>query len=374
MWLAAVQIAPVIWLAVIAFGGSFGLSAVLTAVVRGVARRRGLVDLPGAHKRHTHPVSLGGGIAIMAAISLPLICAMVVAGVGIESLVPSHLHEHVAGFREKIPALSAIIGGAVVLHVLGLIDDRRALGPAIKFAVQFAVAGLVVIVFDLRAGHALGAIPSYVLSILWIVLITNAFNFLDNMDGLSAGVALIAAGIFAATSFKAGQIFVPALSLIVAGAAAGFLLFNFAPASIFMGDAGSLVLGFYLAILTMITTYYDERLNLEPFGLLVPLFVLAVPLYDVASVCWHRRKARVSIFRGDQRHFSHRLVRRGLTPRAAVLTIYLATLATGLPATLLPRADWGTALVIAAQCGCTVLIIAVLEHAGLRDDEAIGNG
>jgi UDP-GlcNAc:undecaprenyl-phosphate GlcNAc-1-phosphate transferase len=204
------------------------------------------------------------------------------------------------------------------------------------------------------------------LTVLWIVLITNAFNFLDNMDGLSAGVAAIAAGIFAVASMSAGQVFVPIMAWVLVGALLGFLVFNFSPATIFMGDAGSLVVGYLLSVLTILTTFYDSARNLTPLGIIVPMVVLAVPLYDVTSVVIHRIRAGESPFKGDWRHFSHRLVKRGMTQRGAVLTIYLATAATALPAIALPRVDWMIAILLLAQCLCVVVMIAVLEHTGQR--------
>ena len=117
-----------------------------------------------------------------------------------------------------------------------------------------------------------------------------------------------------------------------------------------------------VAVLTVLTTFFDPARGLQPFGVLVPLVVLAVPLYDVFSVCWHRHRAGVSLFRGDRRHFSHRLTRRGMSVRAAVLTIYLATATTAVSALILPQATWPYACLIFAQCVCVVLIIALLEH------------
>jgi len=201
-------------------------------------------------------------------------------------------------------------------------------------------------------------------TVVWLVLITNAFNFLDNMDGLSAGVGAIAAVILGAAAAATGQVFVPVTAFVVAGALIGFLVFNFAPASIFMGDSGSLVTGYMLGVLTVLTTFFDPVQQRTPFGVLVPVVVLAVPLYDVGSVCWHRRRAGRSLFIADRGHFSHRLVQRGMSPRSAVLTIYLATAATAMPALLLPNAGGGSAALLLAQCGCVVAIIAVLEHVG----------
>ncbi|MCK4659061.1 MAG: undecaprenyl/decaprenyl-phosphate alpha-N-acetylglucosaminyl 1-phosphate transferase [Phycisphaerae bacterium] len=352
----------------IAFVAAFLASVAATFVVRGWARGRGFVDRPGGHKGHARPIALGGGIAITACICLPLVAVTLLAHFAARSggfdWLPQIFTTHQEGIAAKLPEVMAIVAGALVLHILGLVDDVKALGFLPKLVVQFGVAVVVVWVFGIRAGEALGATASITLTVLWIVLITNAFNFLDNMDGLSAGVAAITGAIFAASALRSGQVFVPALAFIFVGTLVGFLVFNTWPASIFMGDAGSMVVGYFMAVLTVLTTYYNPEQDLQPTGVLVPLAVLAVPLYDVVSVCWHRIRAGDSPFRGDHRHFSHRLAQKGMSPPAAVRTIYLATAATGLSAILLPQADRIGAVIAFAQCLCIVLIIAVLEHAG----------
>ena len=341
------------------------LAMVLTHLVRAVSLRIGFVDRPGGHKGHAAPVALGGGVAIFWATVVPVLGAALVARVVDHqhppSWIPAMLVEHLPGVASKLPGLLAVVCGGLVLHVLGLIDDVKPLGPLVKLVVQFVVAAVVVGLFGIRAAEALGPTLSVALTVVWVVLIINAFNFLDNIDGLSAGVGAIAAVIFAAAAFRGGQLFVPSFALVLAGALVGFLVHNFPPARVFMGDAGSMVIGYFLAVLTVMTTYYDPAARGSPAGVLMPLVVLAVPLYDVVSVCVYRLRAGVSPFRGDRRHFSHRLVARGMTTRAAVLTIYLATAATSLSAILLPRADWWTAGLIFAQAVCVVLIIAILE-------------
>jgi UDP-GlcNAc:undecaprenyl-phosphate GlcNAc-1-phosphate transferase len=343
------------------------ISALATAAVRAWARGRGFVDRPGGHKQHENPIALGGGIAVMVAVWVPLLAGTLLAAVYVHRVLPDWMPElmraHVEGIAARLPRLLVILGGALALHILGLIDDCRPLGAGPKFAVQSIVAIVVATAGHVRLLEVLPAPLSVALTVLWIVLITNAFNFLDNMDGLSAGVAVIAAGIFAASALLAGQLFVPVMALVLAGALLGFLAYNFAPASIYLGDAGSTVVGYILAVLTVLTTFYDPDQGLRPFGVLVPLIVLAVPLYDVISVCWHRQRAGESLFRGDRRHFSHRLVQGGMSVRAAVLTIYLATATTAMSALILPHATWPYACVIFVQCVCVVLIIALLEHA-----------
>ena len=353
-------------LILIAVAGPLALSLLATFVVRAVARRRGFVDRPGGHKQHATPIALGGGVALVIAIVGPILAGTLAAWMMHEQPAPGWLPEmirpHLDGMAGKLPVVLAIMGGALVLHLVGLFDDRRALGPGPKFIAQIAVALFTAWPMGIRAVEALPAPLSIAVTVLWIVLITNAFNFLDNMDGLSAGVAAIAAAIFAVASMAAGQIFVPVMAWVIVGALLGFLVFNFSPATIFMGDAGSLVIGYLLSVLTILTTFYDPAQQLLPLGILVPVVVLAVPLYDVISVVIHRLRAGESPFKGDWRHFSHRLVRKGLTPRGAVLTIYLATAATGLPAIVLPRVAWPYAALLLVQCLCIVLMIAILEH------------
>lgn len=366
----------------VSLAGPLLLSLVATGIVRAWATRRGFIDKPGGHKAHTRPVALGGGIAITLALVLPLL-AIVLLALFADRVLPANLLEAtftlagkpvrlidlLGGAERKIPPALAILVGAIVLHIVGLIDDVRPLGPFSKMSAMVAVSLTLTAGFHIRIFDMLGPAPSIILTTMWIVTITNAFNFLDNMDGLSAGVVAITASFLAGTAMLAGQFFVPALALMLVGAVLGFLLYNFPPATIFMGDSGSLVIGYFMAVLTILTTYYNPAQQSTPFGVLAPLIVLAVPLYDTVSVVLVRLRAGDSPFRGDRRHFSHRLVRRGLQPRSAVLTIYLATAATGCSSLLLPQCAWPLAVVVGVQCLCVVLIIAILEStSGSRDE------
>jgi len=359
---------------ILAVVGPFLLALAGTYIVRRWARRVEFVDRPSGHKRHAAPVALGGGIAILVAVCVPIVAGPLLALLVKDGAPPRWLPElivvHLDGIASKLASIIAIVAGAVVLHIVGLLDDRRALGPWAKLIVQVIVALFIAGVVGIRAVEALPAPLSVAVTVLWIVLITNAFNFLDNMDGLSAGVAAVSAAIFALASMAAGQVFVPMLALVLVGAALGFLVFNFSPATIFMGDAGSLVIGYLMSVLTILTTFYDPAQGLKPLGVFVPVVVLAVPLYDTFSVVFHRVRLGKSPLVGDRRHFSHRLVKRGLSPRGAVLTVYLATAATGLPAIILPRVDWLGAILILVQCVCVVAIIAVLEHAAPANTDA----
>jgi len=341
------------------------LSALLTGVALRVAPRVGYVDHPGGHKSHARPMPYGGGVAVFATFALPL-----AAGVLAAVLVPQAWFEQHFG-----PDLGALVGGvrlrarpAMVvllcsgaLFVLGLIDDLRPAGPWTKLAVIVAVAVAVPLAGPIRLAELLGPAGATVATAVWIVVITNAFNFLDNMDGLAGGVAAICLLVLAVCGLLRGQVLVPAMSLLVAGAVLGFLLFNFPPARIYLGDAGSLVVGFLIAVIAILTTYYESAAGEPAFALAMPLVICAVPLYDFASVVLIRIAEGRNPMRGDQRHFSHRLVERGLSPRLAVLTIWLATATTALSATLLPGADLRQSLTVFAIVLMVLTIIAILE-------------
>jgi UDP-GlcNAc:undecaprenyl-phosphate GlcNAc-1-phosphate transferase len=257
-----------------------------------------------------------------------------------------------------------------LLHIMGLVDDRRHLGPFVKLAIQLVIAVVLAVVFNIRVLHLLepywgsfGFIASVVITILWMVVITNAINFLDNMDGLAGGVAAIIAALFLGATLINGQWFVAALSALLLGALIGFLVFNFPPAKVFMGDGGSLVVGMLLAIISIRTTYFDSTQGPSHLhAILMPLILLAVPLYDFTSVTLIRLSQGRSPFVGDQSHFSHRLVRKGLSKRTAVLVIWLCTLATGLSGVMLGSLTPWQAVIAGGQTLIILAVLAILER------------
>jgi len=346
-------------------GASFVIALCLIPIAMRIARKIDFVDHPGGHKSHEKVTPYGGGSAIFLAGWLPTILLLIlivalpvewITRVFGEEIVP-----YVGGARQRSGPTLIILAGGVVLHVLGLIDDFRSLGALPKLAVIAIVGLLVSAVGGVRIAEFLGPVGAVLLTTAWIIVVTNAFNFLDNMDGLSAGVACIATVFLVICGLMAGQVFVPGLACVFLGAMLGFLVFNFPPARVFMGDAGSLLVGYMLAVVSILTSYWESGTGRPPFALAMPLVVLAVPLYDFASVVIIRLLEGRNPMRGDQRHFSHRLVDRGLSRRSAVLTIYLATAATGLGATLLPNAGLREAVTILAMVLMVLLIIAILE-------------
>ena len=335
-----------------------------------LARRFGMIDRPDPRKTHPHPTPLLGGCAIFAGILLPTMLALTMVRIwahnGVPEWVPAELAVHVAGAAQRVPQALGILACAFVLHVIGIIDDRRNLGPWLKLIGQLAVCTVATVFFDVRALTVAGPTLSCIVTVLWLVGITNAFNFLDNMDGLSAGVAAICAAALLAGAASLGQFFVMGWLCVILGALVGFLPHNYPPAKVFMGDAGSLVVGFLLAVVSCLTTYVQPGQQYYLYGVFVPLVVMAVPLYDMVSVVSIRLRDRKSPMVGDRRHFSHRLVRRGMSVRTALLTIYLCTGATAVAASLLPRVDRIGALLIFAQTLAILLIIALLESAEPR--------
>jgi len=368
-----------IWVVVALAGVGLAISLPLSAVLRSVGHRLGAVDSSGApgHAKVLRPVSNLGGVAIFLAVAGPIAAGLVAVwtlDAGFWSRWLPSVEEHVDRIRDTTPTALALLAGMSVLHLMGLIDDRRSLNPWLKLAVQTATAAVMVVWFDVRLLEAiddylpLGAWPSMVATVLWIVIITNAINFLDNMDGLAGGVSAIAAGLFLAACVVNGQWFIAATLALLIGGLVGFLVFNFPPARIFMGDGGSMVIGFLLAILTARTTYYDPEQVDYPlgggwYGVFMPLVVLAIPLYDLASVTLIRLGQGRSPLVGDQQHFSHRLVRRGLSARGAVVVIWVATAVTGIGGVALGRLEGWQAILVGVQTLLVLVMLALIEHA-----------
>jgi len=362
-------------LAIILLAGSFVLSVILTAVARRIAVRAGLVAQPVEDRYHRTVIPLGGGIAIFGTISIVILTAIAVveflAAPGYLDWLGRSVTIHTDGFISKLNHLLIVLLVVLVLFVLGLWDDKKHLSPFFKLAVQFAVAITAAFFADIRIELFIQSrIITSLLTAVWIVLIINAFNFLDNMDGASAGIAVIISCILFTAAALSGQVFVGGLTLVFIGALLGFLVFNFPPAKIFMGDAGSLVVGFFVGLLTVRTTYYHEAQSGQWYAVFMPLVVMAVPLYDFISVTLLRISQGKSLFIGDTQHFSHRLKKHGLTDTQTVLTLYLATLCTGLGAIFLYQVNLAGAILIFIQTVMVLSIVAIFETTAQNDKAA----
>jgi UDP-GlcNAc:undecaprenyl-phosphate GlcNAc-1-phosphate transferase len=338
------------------FFASLASTVLLLPLMIRLARRVNFLDHPGPHKIHTTPVPYGGGIVVAATLLIATFCA---------TRCPLLISDRpgVKTFTWPVYAM-----GSLVILVLGLVDDRRKLSARFKLFIQTIVATGVALGGERLRLFDVPPLVSVAVTVLWILAVTNAFNLLDHMDGLSSGVALLAGASFLVVALQTGQGFIAAMIVPLLGACAGFLFFNFPPAKIFLGDAGSLFIGFWLSCLTISFTFYDAHYPLYTY--FVPLAVLAVPLFDTSSVVLIRFLKRKPIFEGDTNHLAHRLTALGMSRRGAVLTVYALTLNAGLSAVLLYHVVSQTgALLILVQLLLTFGIITLLEASGRRQDE-----
>ncbi len=334
------------------------------------------MDAPGERKVHVQPIPLGGGLGIwagvvgtMAAGTIATLLAVSVPS--ISGLLPDDIVSQLGGLQGKISEIWVIVACGTVLVFLGLMDDRHGIPWWVRLGVEFLVASFCVYWQGLQL-TAFIDLPwlTGLLSVLWIVALINSFNMLDNMDGLSGGVAAISSLMLALMLLTtpgptAGQpqIFVAAMLLVLIGALLGFLKHNWPPAKIFMGDAGSYFIGFWIAVATLLATYAGYQ-GTTPHAVFAPLIAMAVPLYDMTSVIVIRLREGRSPFEGDKKHFSHRLVELGMTKKQAVLTIYLATATCASGALLLPRVDtFGAVVVLVGTC-LILGLVHILETVG----------
>jgi len=353
----------------VAFCVAAGVSALITPVVRHFAPALGLIDLPGHRKVHVLPTPRGGGIGIFLGVLIPVIVVVALTVLPIRERIPQ-LQEIFSTLQisRLMGQVLAIAIGAVVLFLTGLADDRWNLSWKLRLGLQLSVA-LGVVLAGVRATVFISQ-PwvGFAMTVLWIIVLTNAMNFLDNMDALSSGIGLIASLLFSAILVL--MVRTPTVTfalplVLLAGSLSGFLVWNKPPASIFMGDCGSNLIGFLLATLTVSGTFYESTGSRHV--MLAPLCVMAVPLYDFCTVILIRLSQGRSPFHGDKSHFSHRLVELGLSPAHAVLTIHLTTLMTGLGGLLLYKVpDWTGAALVAGLIFCVLSVIAILETVGRR--------
>lgn len=293
---------------------------------RRVVTRLGMVDDPGHRKIHVEPTPLAGGVSVLTGWLLAMGAGIVAVRTFWWDAATQAALWH--GVERRAGQLAVLVGGAVAMTVLGALDDRHELRPGVKFLGQCLVAGAVALAGMRITLFVPDPIFSHVVTVLWILTLVNAFNFLDNMNGLCAGLGLIASWYFAVNAARQGQYLVAACAFAVCGALAGFLPWNFPRARVFLGDSGSHLVGYWVAVLAILPHFYSD-LHPRGYAVLSPLWVVAVPLVDLVQVVIRRWLRGRPIYVGDTEHVSHLLVRAGLSPVRAVLCLWLAAAVSG---------------------------------------------
>ena len=309
-----------------AFASAFLTTLLALPLWRKWCLRTNLVDEPGHRKIHDAPVPLAGGFAVLTGILLPLAIGAVLLKLGFVKISSAGLIVH--GLDRRAVELAIIAFGAFAVTMLGWLDDKHELKPLPKFAGQFLIALLVAVACKRITLFVPNIFFSYAATILWLLAVINAFNFMDNMNGLCAGLGAIGAFIFALIAAANGEYLVTLAAFLMCGALAGFLPWNFPNARAFLGDAGSHLVGYLLAVMAILPHFYTKQ-NPRPLAVLAPLLVLAIPLLDLAQVSLFRTLGKKPFWIGDTNHLSHRLARAGLSRTQAVLLLWLAAAATG---------------------------------------------
>jgi UDP-GlcNAc:undecaprenyl-phosphate GlcNAc-1-phosphate transferase len=339
----------------------FAGTSLLLPLVKRFCLRWGWLDHPGGRKQHRAPVPRLGGIAFFVSFATTVLAGVAIAPYLVALPAARAFVPEVASALSEVyrvrPQLLGLFGGALVIFLVGFLDD--VLGEKFPFGLkllgQSAAAGVAVaagVQVEFTGVPALNAAVSF----FWILGISNAFNFLDNMDGLAAGVAICSAFVFFLNAFALEEIFLCLILAALVGALAGFQRHNLHPARIFMGDSGALFIGFMLSSLTILE-HYLSLASSSLFPILMPPLVLAVPLIDTLSVIVIRLSEGRPIYRGDRCHLSHRLAAAGLSESQAVTFLHLLTLALGVGALQLANASVAKSLWTIAGAGAIAALV-----------------
>lgn len=351
------------------------MSMLLTRAFIYLAHRYQIYDMPGHRKIHANPMPRLGGVAIYLSFLAVILLNLLGLYLMRERFAwPQELYEHVEHFLLARGGLAfkralGLLLGSTFIFSLGLLDDLRGLSVRKKLLGQ-VVGAMIILPFGIKLDLFISNdVLSGLVTVGWVVFITNAFNLLDNMDGLSAGVAVIASLLFFFVVLPLGKNFTGVTLLAFAGSLLGFLRYNFYPARVFMGDSGSMFIGYTLSVLTVLSTFYTiESPTLWP--VVMPLLILSVPIFDTLGVIYLRWRQRVSIFEGDTRHISHRLVQLGMSQRAAVCFIYLVALCIGLGSYLLRQLEpKGIVVIFLQTIGIFTIIVLLMMQASRRTRE-----
>ncbi len=327
----------------LAFVIAAGVALLITPGVILLAAKTGAMDAPDARKVHKKPIPRIGGIGIYAAFMVAMLSVLSFVDVTAEV---------------KTEIIGLMVGGSLIVLV-GVIDDYKNLPAKVKLVGQIIAAAVLVIAFDVRIDFITDPFGDYIytewlavpLTIFWIVGLTNTVNLIDGLDGLAAGVATIAAVTIMMVALQQSIMLVAVLTAALAGAAFGFLYYNFNPARIFMGDSGSMFLGFMLAGISVIGAVKSAA----TIALIVPILALGLPILDTTFAIVRRYRGGVPIFKPDKGHLHHRLLDLGFTQRQAVLLMYVISALLGLSAVALTEVSNQLAIIIVC-----VVVVAVL--------------
>lgn len=322
----------------VTFLAALALSAILTPLIRKLALALQVVDEPGERKVHVEPVPLWGGLAIFLAF-----------------LSTAKL------FASDFEALGAVVVAGTFITGVGLVDDVRPLSAKVKFGGQI-IAALILVAMGTKIEFLTNPFGGMIylgwwsvpITVLWVVSITNMLNLIDGLDGLAAGVAVIAAGSLFVVAADKGQVVMAMLSAILAGSALGFLPYNFHPAKIFMGDTGSLFLGFILAALSV----EGALKGAATIGLTIPILVLGVPVFDTLFAIIRRHREGRPIYKADRGHIHHRLLDLGLSQKSAVLVVYLCSLALGITGVILAQKEVMSSFLAVVSLGVVMYLLS----------------
>ena len=337
----------------------------LTPLFRAIARNTGFMDVPAAnHKGHRKATPLLGGAAIFCGWLGCIACGTAAVYLRWVPKFSGTIEGHIPGMLVSRTQMLYIVAAGLLAVLLGLWDDRWAMAAKWKFLGQFVVALIAVLGGQVRVNIFIcNPVATCAISVFWLMLLMNSINFFDNMDGLAVGTIAIAMGFFTCFAALNQQFFVAVLAAMTCGCACGFWVYNAAPASIFMGDSGSHFLGYLAAVISARVTYFNHGGERSKLTLLIPLFILALPLFDTAMVVLIRTLNKKPFWIGDHNHISHRFVRMGLSRPRAVLLVHLLALCIGMGMLPVYWGDAQTAAVMVAQSSMLLLIITVLQLA-----------
>ena len=325
----------------LAFVLALAAALIATPLVKVLAARTGALDKPDARKVHTKPIPRIGGIGIYAACMLSMVLVM-----------------HFADLSgELFWGVIGLMFSSTLMMLVGVIDDYKNLPAKVKLLGQIIAATVLVIGFDVRIDFVTDPFGDYIYlewfavpaTIFWLVGLSNTINLIDGLDGLAAGVSSIAAITIMLVALEQNVMIIAVLTAALAGAAVGFLCYNFNPASIFMGDSGALFLGFMLAGISVIGAVKCAA----TIALIVPILALGLPILDTAFAIVRRYRGGVPIFRPDKGHLHHRLLGLGFTQRQAVLLMYVISALLGLSAVALTA--------VSSQIAIFILIIVMFS-------------